>query len=121
MTQHPIVHVELSSQDRERDGQFYHDLLGWEIRQIPEMNYATFSWGEPNIGGGLNPINEDNPAGTIIVYIDTDDIDEALQKVQALGGEQLSEKHEIPGVGWFALFSDPSGNRMALLQPLPRT
>jgi uncharacterized protein len=120
MSKHPIVHIELSSKDRERDAQFYHELFGWEIQQIPDMNYATFATGKDEPGGGFNPINEDNPAGTVMIYINTDDMDESLRKVQALGGKIVQPRMEIPGIGDFAIFCDLTGNRVALLQPLPR-
>ena len=72
MSQHPIVHIEFSAKDREAAGKFYSDAFGWQIQQIPEMNYATFeAKGGP--GGGFNPVNDQNPAGTILVYIDSKD------------------------------------------------
>jgi uncharacterized protein len=119
MSKHPIVHVEFSSRDREESGKFYSELFGWKVRQIPEMNYATFE-AEGGTGGGFNPINEGNPAGTISVYVNTDDIDATLTKAQALGGKLKAPKQEIPGVGWFAFFTDLSGNTVALLQPFDR-
>ena len=119
MSKHPIVHIELSSTNREADANFYHDLFGWEIQQIPDMNYATFATGKDEVGGGFNPVNNDNPAGTITVYINTDDLNATLQKVQELGGKIVQPCMEIPGIGDFAIFSDLTGNKVALLQPLP--
>ena len=115
MSKHQIIHVELSSRDHEEAGQFYHELFGWEIRQIPEMSYATFSTG--GVGGGFNPVSEGNPAGTVLIYISTDDIDRDLLRAEQLGGKAVQPKMEIPGVGWFALFSDPTVNRVALFTP----
>jgi uncharacterized protein len=111
--------VELSSADRERDAKFYHDLFGWEIQQMPEMNYATFASGKDEVGGGFNPVDANSPAGTVMVYINTDDITESLRKVEALGGKVIMPCQDIPGVGTFAIFSDLTGNKVALLQPLP--
>ncbi len=119
MSKHPIVHVELSSKDLEKDAQFYHELLGWEIQQIPDMTYATFATGKDEVGGGFNPVNPDNPVGTVLIYINTDNLDETLQKVQSLGGKIIQPRMEIIGVGDFAIFCDLTGNRVALLQPLP--
>ncbi len=50
MSEHHIVHVEFSAEDREAAGKFYSELFGWEVEQIPEMNYATFETGD-NVGG----------------------------------------------------------------------
>jgi len=116
MSNHPIVHVEISSKDRVASGKFYNELFGWEVRQIPEMQYATFETG--SVGGGFNPVREDYPAGTISLYVNTEDIEATLVKVQELGGKILAHKTEIPGVGWFGLFADPTGNMLGLLTPL---
>ncbi len=117
MSSHPIVHVELSTKDREATGKFYEQLFGWKVQQIPEMNYATFA-AEPGPGGGFNPVTDESPAGTVMVYIDTDDIEATLAEIVSLGGKVLREKTEIPSMGWFALFQDPDGNKLALYKAM---
>jgi uncharacterized protein len=118
MSNHHIVHIELSALDREASGKFYAGLFGWQVEQMPEMEYATFSTGE-GLGGGFNPVREGFPAGTITFYVETDDVDATLAQAEALGGKILSTSMEIPGVGWFGMFADPSGNMVGLLKPLP--
>lgn len=113
MSEHKVVHIEFSAKDLEAARKFYRDLFGWKITVMPEMNYAMFETSD-NSGGGLNPVSENNPAGTVIVYIGTDDIDASLAKIESLGGKTLTPKTEIPGMGWFALFSDPTGNMIGL-------
>lgn len=113
MSEHPIIHVEFSAQDRQAAGKFYNELFGWKVQQIPEMNYATFDTG--SIGGGLNLVQENYPAGTVAVYVHTDDIDATLRKAESLGGKTLVPRSEIPGVGWFGFFTDPTGNMIGLL------
>lgn len=113
MAKHNIVHVEFSAKDLEASGKFYSELFGWEVQQMPEMNYASYETGE-GVGGGFNPASDDYPAGTVIVYIGTDDIEASLAKVESLGGKSVSPKTEIPGFGWFGLFSDPTGNMVGL-------
>jgi len=117
MSKHHVVHVEFSAQDREAAGKFFSDLFGWEVTQIPEMHYATFDSGN-FVGGGLNPISETNPAGTVLVYIGTDDIDASLAKAESLGGKIVTPKTEIPGSGWYGFFSDPTGNIIGLYTSL---
>jgi predicted enzyme related to lactoylglutathione lyase len=121
MSKHPIVHVEISANDREGAGKFYEELFGWNIQQIPEMNYATFDYGVGGVGGGLNPVREDNPAGTVVVYVDTDDINADLAKIENLGGKIVTPKTEIPGMGWFGIFTDPTGNLIGLYTAIPRS
>jgi len=113
MSKYPIVHIELSALDREVTGKFYNDVFGWKIEQMPEMNYATFESDE-GVGGGFNPVSEHNPAGSVVVYIGTGDINATLAEIEKHGGKTISPKTEIPGMGWFALFSDPGGNLVGI-------
>jgi predicted enzyme related to lactoylglutathione lyase len=113
MSSHPIVHVEISSSDLEASNRFYSQLFGWEVQHIPEFNYATFV-AEGGPGGGFNPINETNPAGNVIVYVGSDDIEADLAKAESLGATTVVPKTEISQTGWFAMFRDPSGNTIGL-------
>jgi predicted enzyme related to lactoylglutathione lyase len=115
---HPIVHIEISAKDHKAAGKFYSTVFGWELKEYPEMNYTTFASGEDAVGGGFNPVSEEHPAGTIMVYIHTDDLDASLEKIKANGGELVTGRYEIPTVGDMATFKDPTGNLVALLQPV---
>lgn len=118
MPNHPIVHVELSAQDRKALAGFYGDVFGWEHQVHDEMNYTTFSYGEADRGGGYNPISDESPVGTIVPYIHTDNIEDSLSRIKARGGQVLLPPMEIPGTGRIAQFTDPTGNRMGLWQPV---
>lgn len=113
MSKHSVVHVEISATDLAAASKFYADLFGWKIEHIPEMNYTTFETGE-GVGGGFNPVTAENPAGSVIVYIGTDDIEASLAKAEKLGGKAIVPKTEIPGMGWFGIFIDPTGNKIGL-------
>lgn len=113
MSKHPIVHVEFTVNDLKATGKFFSDVFGWEVQQMPEMNYAMFETGD-KLGGGFNPAGENTPAGRTLAHIGTDDIDETLAKIEAHGGKTTVPKTEIPGFGWFAIFNDPSGNAIGL-------
>jgi len=118
MSIHPVIHVEFSAIDREVSGMFYSKLFGWHISQMPELNYATFDT-HAGVGGGLNPVSTRYPAGTVTVYIATDDIEATLAKAEELGAKTLVPKTEIPSVGWYAFFSDPSDNMIGLITLVP--
>ena len=117
MSKNPIVHIEFSAQDREAAGKFYADLFDWSVQQMPEMDYSMFDTGK-GLGGGLNPVKDEFPAGTVMVYVGTDDIEATLAKAEALGGKTLVPKSEIPGQGWFGMFADPTGNQIGLYTSL---
>lgn len=114
MEKHPIVHVEFSAKDRKVSQEFYAKAFGWELTPYDDMNYTTFNTGE-GVAGGLNPVSEDYPAGTVTVYIQTSDITGSLAAVEAAGGTIVSSEWEVPGVGKFGFFRDPSGNMVGLI------
>jgi uncharacterized protein len=44
----------------------------------------------------------------------------SVGKVTDAGGRVLGEPIEIPGVGQYVSFTDTEGNRVSMLQPIPR-
>lgn len=118
MSNHPVVHIELSAKNLTEAAKFYEQLFGWKTEQMPAMDYATFQ-AEGGPGGGFNPVRADNPAGTVLVYIDSDDVTADLAKAEKLGAKIILRKTEIPQMGWFGVFEDPTGNRLGLFQNMP--
>ena len=113
MSKRNIVHVEFSSRDFDESSNFYHQLFGWEIERVPEMNYVLWRAAD-NSGGGFNPLSDHTRAGDVLVYVDSDDIDADLEKAKSLGATIIEQKQEIQGQGWFGIFKDPTGNMVAL-------
>ena len=113
MSKRNVVHVEIPAANVETAASFYKDLFGWKIQPVPEMNYIMWEAGDGS-GGGFPEVNADNPVGQVLVYIDSDNIETDLKKVEKLGGKVLHPKTEIPGMGWFGIFRDPTGNVLAL-------
>jgi len=52
--------------------------------------------------------------GEVLIYLDSDDIDATLATVEAHGGTTVVPRTEIAGHGWWAVFIDPSGNKIGL-------
>jgi len=75
----------------------------------------------PGPGGGFVQVGGmgDYNLGEVLIYVYTNDIDASLAQAESLGGKILQPKTEIPHIGWFAFFSDPSGNRIALFTNMP--
>ncbi len=111
---HPIVHVEIPAENAAAASKFYADVFGWKIDHDPNFDYYMFAAEGGPGGGWVKPDGDQYHAGQIIPYIDTDDIEASLKKIEACGGKTLMPKHEIQGVGWFAFFADPAGNRLGL-------
>jgi predicted enzyme related to lactoylglutathione lyase len=113
MTKRNIVHIEISTRNAEETRKFYQKLFGWKITPIPEMNYTTWEADE-GPGGGFSPVGEDTKSGDILIHVNSDDIEADLKKAVKLGATVVREKQEIPNIGWWGVFKDPTGNRIAL-------
>jgi hypothetical protein len=114
-----IVHIEIPAKDRAANAQFYADLFGWKLTHMTEP--APYTMGEAgNVGIGMPDMDEMYKAGDVIIYIASDDLDADLKSIEKAGGKTLMPKTDIPGMGAFAMFADPSGNRLALWMAAPR-
>jgi uncharacterized protein len=118
MSDHKIVHIEFSAKDRKALSKFYQDVFGWEVEHLDQMDYTTFKAGD-GVGGGFNPVTDQNPAGTTLVYIGTDDITKSLQAVEKAGGMTIVPESDIPGTGKFGMFRDTQGNLVGLFKANP--
>lgn len=116
MANHPITHIEISSKDHAKMKDFYGKLFGWSFQDFPDVNYVTFTTGEGQTGGGFSPVSNGAPPGAVVPYVDTSDIDAMLATVKALGGGVVTLKTEIPGLGYYAVFTDLSGNQIGLFE-----
>src|SRR5467141_2801207 len=115
MAQKPnsIVHVEIHSNAPDKTKSFLKDVFGWKFEDMPQMNYSMFQ--PPSAPGGGLQQAENLPAG-VLDYVLTEDIENTLRKVTSSGGAVTVPKQEIPGMGWFAIFQDPTGITLALYE-----
>lgn len=127
-----VIHFEMPYEDRDRMKKFYESAFGWQTQTLgPEMgNYVVATTTETGPAGPKNPgaINggfyerPSDPAGQHpSVVIAVTDVNEAIRKITAAGGTLLGDPMEIPGIGQYASFRDTEGNRVSILQPLPRS
>lgn len=117
MSKRNVVHIEIPTANVDGTAGFYQELFGWKIIPVPEMNYTMWEDGSGS-GGGFTQISAENPAGKVLVYIHSDDIEADLKKVEQLGGKVVHPKTEIPQTGWFGMFQDTAGNVLALYTSL---
>ena len=106
----PVIHWEIAAKDAAALQAFYRELFGWEIETGSMRNYGIVRSGGPNaIGGGIMQTEGQMPP-YMTVYAQVDDVQASLEKAVALGGTQVVPPTEIPGMGRFAMFTDPEGN-----------
>lgn len=127
----PVVHFEMPYDDQTRMVKFYEQAFGWQTQVLGEEmgNYVlatTTETGETGpkqpgaINGGFFPKKADWPAQHPSIVIAVDDVKESLERVRQAGGTVLGEPMEIAGVGQYVSFIDTEGNRVSMLQPVPR-
>jgi hypothetical protein len=127
----PVVHFEMPYDNRDRMAKFYATAFGWQTQMLgQEMgNYviATTTETDENgpkragaINGGFYGRRPDQPADHPTIVVAVNDIRDTLKKIEGAGGKVHGEPMPIPGVGQYASFTDTEGNRVAVLQPIPR-
>ena len=118
-----FTHIEIPADDPQRAKAFYRDAFGWTFADpIPGFEgYHLFTTpvGQEGMGGAIGKRGESAPQD-VRAYVHVDSIDATLEKIQAIGGEVVQPKDEVPGQGWYAVFRDPEGNELALWESLPR-
>jgi hypothetical protein len=108
------------------------NAFGWQTQMLGEEmgNYVLATTTETDesgpkkpgaINGGFFPKRPDWPAQHPSLVIAVDDIRVAMRQVTGAGGKVLGEPMGIPGVGQYVAFFDPEGNRVSMLQPVPRS
>ena len=114
----PFVHVELNTTDVGKAKNFYGKLFGWTLEDtsMPGMTYTMIKVGEGTGGGMLkNPVP--GAPSAWLAYVQVDDIAASTQKAKSLGATVVKDVTEIPEVGWFSIFADPTGAALALWKP----
>ena len=104
-----------SGPDQAKAKDFYRDVLGWTINDMPMQDGSSYSAavvGETAIGG-FSPMPEANGSWTI--YFTVADVDDSVATAKAKGATVLQPPTDAPGVGRMATLTDPQGARFALI------
>jgi len=110
----PLMHWELMVEDVERTTAFYQRVFDWSFgSQGPEYTLIS-TGGAP--GGGLMRRPPQVPMAALNVYFEVDDVDKTLREAVEAGANVLVPRTEIPTVGWFAMFADPDGIPIGVMQ-----
>ena len=106
----PVTWFELTGTDTAALRTFYADLFGWDIAPVDGMDYGIVAAGDGGIGGGITGADG---AGTV-VYLQVDDIQATLDRIERAGGKTTVPVTVIPDMVTFAQFADPEGNVVGL-------
>jgi len=115
---HSVSHFELPYDNPERAKGFYSQVFGWQIQDIPEMNYTMVTTSPVDqdqrptmpgtINGGLMPREGTGKLPVIVVSVPS--ITECISKVEETGGSVVMEKKPIGEMGYYARVKDTEGN-----------
>jgi predicted enzyme related to lactoylglutathione lyase len=109
-----FVWYELMTSNPAAAEKFYKSAIGWNMKDagMPDRSYTVLSAGESMVGG-LMAIPDDakkmGAQSSWVGYIAVDDVDAYAKKVTTAGGKIMRAPDDIPGVGRFAVASDPHG------------
>ncbi|MBL9120994.1 MAG: VOC family protein [Phycisphaerae bacterium] len=116
--------TELLTHDPAKAKSFYAALVGWTTTTMPlPTGEYTMFWtpdAKPEemkgCAGGMMKIAEEwGPMPSCwLSYIHVEDVDATASKIVPLGGTLFCPPTDIPGIGRFAVASDPTGGMFAL-------
>jgi len=112
----PLFHWELMVSDLAQSKDFYSKVFDWEVDDENFPDYPLIKTGQTPGGAFMpKPQGVDRPA--LNVYFHTDDIQNTLTRAEVLGATIIAPKTPIIGIGYWAMFADPDGILIGLLQP----
>ncbi len=111
----PVVHFEVLGKDAKAMQDFYASAFDWSMNSVMP-SYAMASPGTPKgIDGGIGSTMDGGP-GHVTFYVEVPDIPAMLDKIAGLGGSTIMPLMEVPGGTRIAMFADPEGHAVGLVQ-----
>ena len=108
----PVVHFEIIGKDGEKLRDFYSKAFGWSMQVAPGMDYGLVDTGGQGINGGVGQGEQTS----VTFYIEVDDPQAYLNKIESMGGKTVVPVTVIPNMVTFAQFTDPEGNVVGLVK-----
>lgn len=122
--------AELRTHQPQQTVTFYATVLGWTSKVVAqddtsrppaagEQSYTVFTARDEEVAG----VEQIAPTDTVaskpgwLVYVQVDNIDDAVGKVTANGGKIIQPPVDVPAFGRMAEIEDPEGNRIGIVSP----
>lgn len=112
--------MDLTVPDAGRVRDFYEGVAGWASQGVDMGGYEDFVMlaGRAAVGGVCHARGSNVGLPAVwLIYINVADLDEALSRVAALGGEVARDPKTVTGYGRFAVVKDPAGAFVGLFEP----
>lgn len=105
-----ICSVEMYAADGDESARFFREVFGWGT--APTM--PQFVGFDP--GAGICGVFQSHtPSTPAMGYIYARDVATRLTDIEAAGGKRMCDPMNLPGMGCFGYFTDPSGTPMGLI------
>lgn len=112
----PITHFELMGANGEVQKDFYSEIFDWEVTSTEGFgSYYMVQTGDGQLGGAVGQGSEEIP-NYVTIYVEVDKIDPKLEEIEKAGGKTVLPRTEIPDMVTYALFTDPAGNLVGLVE-----
>jgi uncharacterized protein len=118
-----VVHFEVPFDDAERAHTFYREAFGWQLNTMPDMGYTMVTTTPSGDQGPTEPgaINggmfaRKAPFTGPVITIGVDDLDDALARIEKLGGSVVIGRQAVGDMGFSAYANDTEGNLIGLWQ-----
>ncbi|HUA62056.1 MAG TPA: VOC family protein [Verrucomicrobiae bacterium] len=113
-----IVWFEIPVQDMDRAVRFYETVLETKLKreQAGPTPIAIFTYDPPFVSGCLAKDEKLQPSAQgSLVYLNADpNLDSALERAKANGGQVVTPRTPLPGLGFYASIRDTEGNTVGL-------
>jgi len=113
-----MAFTELASTDPAATRRFLEKVFGWSFESVKMLGGEYLSFDAPGGRGGIRPTQPKEMPGSTN-YVRVPDLDAALTKIKASGGEVVLPRVDVPGMGSFFWFRIPGGPIMACWEDAP--
>ncbi len=123
-----FIWYELVSPDPDASKAFYDAVVGWTIdaeTSVPGggVDYRMITRSDGGLAGGMLKLDQAMQAHGArplwLAYLYVEDVDARVAAITADGGKVLMPPHDAPGIGRFALVTDPVGVPFYVMKPVP--
>ncbi len=110
---HPVVHVEIRSQDPDATRSFLGQLFDWKVAS--EGAYPGYTFIDTGVEGppftAISPrqATEDE----VLFFVGVEDVAATLSRAEELGGTIIQPAQQVPGTS-FGVIADPQGHRIGV-------
>lgn len=114
-----VAHWQMLTKDPDATARFYEALFGWRFSANNGLGYREVATNaRKGIDGGIWPAPPGAPE-TVQLFVEVEDVEAALNRVQDLGGKIIMPKQVLPDGDTMALALDPLGRAFGVMSSGP--